>query len=76
MLFNPSCTPPLRLAASACTLLDFIDQNRAAQPDADAEMQLQSPAETSHANLAKLRGLNRRALLDTPFETANPKPVS
>ncbi|KAG9605465.1 hypothetical protein KCV04_g18740, partial [Aureobasidium melanogenum] len=46
-------------------MLDFIDQNRAAQPDPDAEMQLSRQQKLLHANLAKLRGLNRRAVLDT-----------
>ncbi|CAD0096605.1 unnamed protein product [Aureobasidium mustum] len=46
-------------------MLDFIDQNRAAQPDQDAEMNLSRQQKLLHANLAKLRGLNRRAVLDT-----------
>jgi THO complex subunit 5 len=46
-------------------MLDFIDQNRAAHPDADAEMRLSRQQKLLHANLAKLRGLNRRALLET-----------
>lgn len=46
-------------------MLDFIDQNRAAQPDLDAEMQLSRQQKLLHSNLAKLRGLNRRALLET-----------
>jgi THO complex subunit 5 len=46
-------------------MLDFIDQNRAAQPDPDAEMRLSRQQKLLHSNLAKLRGLNRRALLDT-----------
>ncbi|THX60326.1 hypothetical protein D6D06_01316, partial [Aureobasidium pullulans] len=46
-------------------MLDFIDQNRAAQPSPEAEMQLSRQQKILHTNLAKLRGLNRRAVLDT-----------
>lgn len=59
----------LQAAADArqqCILmLEFIQQNRSSQPSSEAEMQLSRHQKTLHTSLAKLRGLNRRAVLET-----------
>lgn len=46
-------------------MLDWLDRNRSDAPPTEAELELSKQQKLLNTRLAKLRGLNRRAIFDT-----------
>ena len=46
-------------------MLDWLDKNRTSSPSTNAELELSKQQKVLNTRLAKLRGLNRRAIFDT-----------
>lgn len=66
---DPSLQAVLRAAEEArsqcLNMLDWLDRNRSDEPSTEAQLELSTQQKTLNTRIAKLRGLNRRAILDT-----------
>lgn len=66
---DPSLQTVLKAAEEARTqcmeMLDWLDRNRTNSPSTEAELELSQQQKVLNTRIAKLRGLNRKAVFDT-----------